>query len=228
MNDEINKLMREKVHWERQIKHLGGPDYAATAPKLADAEGTELPGGGGYKYFGAAKELPGVRQLFEQAKKEAPKRSRAEISRGITPDYYGYRDEEDGVLLAAEARMQAQLQAQAAADWEAAKAARAAAGGGSGDAMEDVDGAEDAADGAGGGSGGSGGAGAGGGLLRSHVVLPTQEEIAARLLEKKKAILLAKYGIADSVVEGAGKAGGGKGAGSSGGGRGGGLIDDDA
>ena len=27
MNDEINKLLREKVHWEVRIVELGGPDY---------------------------------------------------------------------------------------------------------------------------------------------------------------------------------------------------------
>ena len=27
VNDEINKLMREKSHWEKQILKLGGPDY---------------------------------------------------------------------------------------------------------------------------------------------------------------------------------------------------------
>ena len=27
LNDEINKLIREKRHWEDRIKELGGPDY---------------------------------------------------------------------------------------------------------------------------------------------------------------------------------------------------------
>lgn len=27
LNDEINKLLREKGHWEHRIKELGGPDY---------------------------------------------------------------------------------------------------------------------------------------------------------------------------------------------------------
>ena len=27
MNDEINRLFREKRHWEYRIKELGGPDY---------------------------------------------------------------------------------------------------------------------------------------------------------------------------------------------------------
>jgi pre-mRNA-splicing factor ISY1 len=61
LNDEINKLLREKGHWEAQIKELGGPDYARTGPKMLDHEGREVPGNKGYKYFGAAKELPGIK-----------------------------------------------------------------------------------------------------------------------------------------------------------------------
>jgi pre-mRNA-splicing factor ISY1 len=37
LNDEINKLIREKGHWERRIVELGGPDYAKTAPKITGA-----------------------------------------------------------------------------------------------------------------------------------------------------------------------------------------------
>lgn len=33
LNDEINKLLREKRHWEVRIKELGGPDYAVNHPK---------------------------------------------------------------------------------------------------------------------------------------------------------------------------------------------------
>lgn len=32
LNDEINKLLREKGHWEYRIKELGGPDYRVTSP----------------------------------------------------------------------------------------------------------------------------------------------------------------------------------------------------
>lgn len=59
LNDEINKLIREKSHWEAQIKELGGPDYARVGPRMLDHEGKEVPGNRGYKYFGAAKDLPG-------------------------------------------------------------------------------------------------------------------------------------------------------------------------
>jgi len=60
LNDEINKLLREKGHWEAQIKELGGPDYARVGPRMLDYEGKEVPGNRGYKYFGAAKDLPGM------------------------------------------------------------------------------------------------------------------------------------------------------------------------
>ncbi|KAJ1915846.1 NineTeen Complex (NTC) component [Mycoemilia scoparia] len=49
INDEINKYLREKGHWENQIKKLGGPDYRKIGPKMLDHEGKELPNNRGYK-----------------------------------------------------------------------------------------------------------------------------------------------------------------------------------
>lgn len=66
LNDEINKLLREKRHWEDQIKELGGPDYQRVGPRMLDHEGKEVPGNRGYKYFGAAKELPGPVKIYLQ------------------------------------------------------------------------------------------------------------------------------------------------------------------
>ncbi|KAK7732087.1 NineTeen Complex (NTC) component [Botryosphaeria dothidea] len=108
LNDEINKLMREKHMWEVQIRNLGGPNYMRGG-RMVDEEGREIPGGGkGYRYFGRARELPGVKELFEAAK--APSQSqqqegptRAELRRNVDASYYGYNlDEEDGSLLAYE------------------------------------------------------------------------------------------------------------------------------
>jgi pre-mRNA-splicing factor ISY1 len=42
LNDEINKLIREKGHWERRIVELGGPDYSRAAPKVTDSKGQEV------------------------------------------------------------------------------------------------------------------------------------------------------------------------------------------
>ena len=48
LNDEINKLMREKRHWENQIVALGGANYRRNVAMLDD-DGREVPGTKGYK-----------------------------------------------------------------------------------------------------------------------------------------------------------------------------------
>ncbi|KAI6217837.1 hypothetical protein M3Y99_01744600 [Aphelenchoides fujianensis] len=98
LNDDINKMLRVKHAWEARIKELGGPDYRRIAPRELDAEGREVASSRGYKYFGAAKDLPGVRELFQQQAEEEgpPKRSRADLVRNIDAHYYGYMDDDDG------------------------------------------------------------------------------------------------------------------------------------
>jgi len=99
INDEINKLFREKGHWEDRIRELGGPDHKKLAPKVIDSQGYELPGAGGYKYWGAARDLPGVRELFAKEAPNPPKKSRADLYKNINFEYYGFKDEDDGMLL---------------------------------------------------------------------------------------------------------------------------------
>lgn len=65
---------------------MGGPDFKvfpfyhgclftfafelqAEAPKMLEKEGKEVPGNRGYRYYGAARDLPGVRELFEEERK---------------------------------------------------------------------------------------------------------------------------------------------------------------
>lgn len=48
MNDDINKLLREKRHWENQIVALGGANYRRNVPMI-DEDGKEVPGTKGYK-----------------------------------------------------------------------------------------------------------------------------------------------------------------------------------
>lgn len=108
LNDEINKLMREKYVWELRIRDLGGPNYMRGG-RVLDEDGKEVPGGGkGYRYFGRARELPGVKELFEQAgKKNRPAEeeggkgpTRAELAKHVDAGYYGYNlDEEDGTMV---------------------------------------------------------------------------------------------------------------------------------
>jgi pre-mRNA-splicing factor ISY1 len=187
LNDEINKLMREKSHWERRIVELGGPNYAKTAPKITDSRGrvvAEASGrGAGYRYFGAAKNLPGVRELFERhdeaAAGEGRRRTRGELHRRIDGDYYGFRDEEDGgAMVTAEAAAEATMRAEEMARWEAEAPERERAG------AEAV--AAAAALGAGGGEDG-------GSAFTAYVPLPEPKEIEAKVLEAKKAALLNKY-----------------------------------
>ncbi|KAK3905724.1 Oligosaccharyltransferase 48 kDa subunit beta-domain-containing protein [Staphylotrichum tortipilum] len=107
LNDEINKLMREKHMWEVQIRNLGGPNYTRLGGgKVYDEAGREIQGGGkGYRYFGRARELPGVKELFEAAAKqrkedEKPLEERVGLRRQVDAAYYGYAPgEEDGELL---------------------------------------------------------------------------------------------------------------------------------
>ncbi|EPQ50794.1 Isy1-like splicing factor [Gloeophyllum trabeum ATCC 11539] len=105
LNDEINKLMREKRHWENQIVALGGANYRRNVPML-DEDGKEVPGTKGYKYFGRAKDLPGVRELFQSKKKEEDEENQIQsFYKRFTnqgPAYYGDLDEVDGKLIEAE------------------------------------------------------------------------------------------------------------------------------
>jgi hypothetical protein len=40
----------------------------------------------------------GVRELFEQEPPPPPRKTRAELMKDIDADYYGYRDDDDGIL----------------------------------------------------------------------------------------------------------------------------------
>jgi len=118
LNDEINKLIREKRHWEDRILELGGPHYAKVGPKMIDHEGKEIPGNRGYKYFGAAKDLPGVRELFEHEPPKRPRKTRGELQYNVDADYYGYRDEDDGLLVKLEADIEKRAVSEAVTEWQ--------------------------------------------------------------------------------------------------------------
>uniref|UniRef100_A0A3P8WYF5 Pre-mRNA-splicing factor ISY1 homolog n=1 Tax=Cynoglossus semilaevis TaxID=244447 RepID=A0A3P8WYF5_CYNSE len=115
LNDEINKLLREKGHWEYRIRELGGPDYHRIGPRMLDHEGKEVPGNRGYKYFGAARDLPGG------AAAPAARKSRAELMKEVDAEYYGYRDEDDGVLVPLETQYEKQAVVEAVISWRKQK-----------------------------------------------------------------------------------------------------------
>jgi pre-mRNA-splicing factor ISY1 len=83
------------------------------------------------RYFGRAKELPGVKELFEAAapkpKDEKPLEHRSDLRKQVDASYYGYNlDEEDGTLLEYEAKKEKEAfenllksgEGQAPKDWE--------------------------------------------------------------------------------------------------------------
>ncbi|XP_057217814.1 pre-mRNA-splicing factor ISY1 homolog isoform X2 [Triplophysa rosa] len=193
MNDEINKLLREKGHWEVRIKELGGPDYRRFGPRMLDHEGKEVPGNRGYKYFGAAKDLPGVRELFETEPVQPPRKTRADLMKDVDAEYYGYRDEDDGILVPLEQEYEKRVIAEAVEKWKADKEARLAGGvvkdteeeeeyiyavkddESDDESREQMEGENSAQ------------------TFIAHVPVPSQKEIEEALVRRKKMELLQKY-----------------------------------
>jgi len=115
LNDEINRKFREKHHWNKRIFQLssGTVDYNKTERSAQIEEGdvqflaetnNGKRHGPTYRYFGAAKDLPGVKELLEKQQEKMrsmnrKKRGPNEIYRHVGVVYFGWRDEEDGVLL---------------------------------------------------------------------------------------------------------------------------------
>ncbi|XP_069353833.1 pre-mRNA-splicing factor ISY1 homolog [Eulemur rufifrons] len=196
LNDEINKLLREKGHWEVRIKELGGPDYGKVGPKMLDHEGKEVPGNRGYKYFGAAKDLPGVRELFEKEPLPPPRKTRAELMKAIDFEYYGYLDEDDGVIVPLEQEYEKKLRAELVEKWKAEREARLARGEKEEEEEEEEEEiniyavTEEESD-----EEGSQEKGGDDGQQKfiAHVPVPSQQEIEEALVRRKKMELLQKY-----------------------------------
>ena len=90
--------------WGHKWKDCRAPGGGASKEQAQalDAEGRPLPGGGGYRYFGAARDLPGVKELFEAPPPQKKRRTRGDMMKNVTPDYYGFRDDDDGGELKAQ------------------------------------------------------------------------------------------------------------------------------
>jgi len=146
---------------------LGGPDHIAAAPKVVDGDGKQAMGADGYFYFGAARELPGVRELFEKIIPDTPKRARFDLYKCIDADYYGFRDDDDGLLEKLEKLQENLARGNAERDQQKNKRQKVEP-----EEKEDDDAAPD--------------------VYKSHVPLPTQEEIEKLIVEKRREELLAK------------------------------------
>eukprot|EP00096_Caligus_rogercresseyi_P000306 TRINITY_DN1071_c0_g1_i1.p1 TRINITY_DN1071_c0_g1~~TRINITY_DN1071_c0_g1_i1.p1 ORF type:complete len:280 (-),score=99.21 TRINITY_DN1071_c0_g1_i1:138-977(-) len=191
LNDQINKLLREKSHWEWRIIELGGKDFRRKS-RMLDLEGKEVPGSSGYKYFGAARELPGVRELFDsESHGSAPKKSRAELMKDIDAHYYGFMDDDDGIIVPLEVQVEEAAIGRALAEWKEG-----------GNGSEDTDiydlppemtqeaKLEEAME-----------EGKEGKRFVSHVPIPSQKDVEEALLRRKKQELLAMLEIDDGPIE---------------------------
>jgi len=173
LNDEINKLMREKSHWEKRILELGGTNHFAAGSKIMDSNGKEAAAYGGYRYFGEAKNLPGVRDMIEKPKFPTSKRNRGELYRGVDADYYGYRDDEDGLLEEQEGQSEQLILKKAKQDWQDKRIER----GENAEEEEEPQPEE---------------------ILHqhdfvAHVPIPSKEDLETAILNKRKEELLKKY-----------------------------------
>lgn len=192
LNDHINKLLREKKHWENRIRELGGRSYGSKGAKMLDREGKEVPGNRGYKYFGAARDLPGVRELFDTEVAPSGKKTRAELMKDVDAQYYGFRDDDDGLIVPLEVNAERESISRAIDEYKQLK--------GIADEDDDMDiyfkeekgddealleameaGKE--------------------GRFTAHVPIPTQKDIEDALLRRKKQELLEMLAIDASVDE---------------------------
>eukprot|EP01113_Clastostelium_recurvatum_P003755 TRINITY_DN11653_c0_g1_i1.p1 TRINITY_DN11653_c0_g1~~TRINITY_DN11653_c0_g1_i1.p1 ORF type:complete len:262 (-),score=50.18 TRINITY_DN11653_c0_g1_i1:42-806(-) len=178
LNDNINKLMREKRHWEKKILELGGKNYLRSAPKTVEEDGSVTYGG--YQYFGEAKNLPGVKEMLAKPKLSTAKRSRADLYKGVDADYYGYRDDEDGVLEESEAKAEALIKKRAITALENTLQQQQQMKHRQQQQQDEDDAAAVAA------------AAAEHDFI-SHVPLPTKEELDRAILAKRKEELLSRY-----------------------------------
>jgi len=123
--------------------------------------------GPGYKYFGVAKNLPGVKELFQKPVQKKARRTRKEMFSSINADYFGYRDEDDGVLLEVERESEVAVREEAIREWESGQSELAST-------QTKGDDAQDPG-------------------YVAFVPLPDEKEIEKQIIDKKKADLLAKY-----------------------------------
>lgn len=125
LNDLINKLLRERKHWDRRIVALGGPNFLNSYKKHGSANEDKVFEHNGYMYFGAAKDLPGVQDLMRRKRgmrreqqEMASEECNASIQRRLDVVYFGYLDEQDCTLANAEEQAEERWRAKMVENWE--------------------------------------------------------------------------------------------------------------
>lgn len=121
LNDKINKLLRERGHWERRIVQLGGKNHYR-GRKQKWGMGDEVFEHEGYFYFGEAKNLTGVRELLETEKNVREQVHGGECEKAVErltdAFYYGYKDDVDGEVSEIERRAEEKEREEQGQKWE--------------------------------------------------------------------------------------------------------------
>ena len=94
MNDELNRLKGELHRWNLRIVALGGQNHER-GRRIYDKDGNLVSSGRDYLYFGAAKDLPGVKERLAQPKQAEPPTRQdrlRSLDRHINPEYYNFND----------------------------------------------------------------------------------------------------------------------------------------
>jgi pre-mRNA-splicing factor ISY1 len=111
INDLINRLIQQKNAWEEQIMQLGGRDYSSSSKVDLGLDSALVVNveGSAYYYFGAARNLPGVKELLESRTQETKQRkSRADLHQRVSLKYFGLLDQDDEELLKQEEMVEKQ------------------------------------------------------------------------------------------------------------------------
>lgn len=119
-----------------------------------------------------AEKFPGVRELFKKAAPEREKRTRFEMMKTIDADYYGYRDDDDGILVELERAEEPKKLQKNLEQWDEKRRKQLAA-----DPDSTFDDEEDEAAEVG---------------FVAHVAVPDQDAIKRAVLARRKREILAK------------------------------------
>ena len=86
-------MLAEKVRWEDRVRELGGRNFEESDDQMPDESVDDImKDKNGYQYFGAAKNLPEVKQLMKHEAPHAPKTGLKELQSRVTAFYLGLED----------------------------------------------------------------------------------------------------------------------------------------
>ncbi|NWI32408.1 ISY1 factor, partial [Sula dactylatra] len=165
--------------------------FQRIGPKMLDHEGKEVPGNRvlGLQYRGKNNHMHDSVELPQAL--PPPRKTRAELMKAIDAEYYGYRDEDDGILEPLEQEHEKKVIAEAVEKWKMEREARLARGEEEEEEEVNIYAVNDDESDEEGGKEKEGEEGQQ--KFIAHVPVPSQQEIEEALVRRKKMELLQKY-----------------------------------